>query len=588
MFNTSFVFLLALLISSSKIQAQNDFSELKSDIIQAETEVKRIEGIITLGSVYNRTQLDSITYFADSLSSLTYQNQEFAQAGKQFLEAIVTYHQGNLELAIEQLEISRRYFEQNGPKKIHLRVLNLLGIAYTRTNEVEQALEIQDLILSLSGDDPEYVQDKIAAYGNQANSYRRIGEFAKAIYSLEKTIALSKEDTVAPIALSYLNMGQMLLNLRLYDRALDAYRNININTLPSESVKGAVLSGIANAYLSLEKLDSAYFYYKMAFESTNASGNWQQTLIPQIEMAKIALARGDADLSNEHIRTADTQITKYPYAPPFFIDLYLVKIQYLMMVGKLNEAVSVANEFETYVNDNSIAHLSKDGFRIISELYEKLGNVETALRYQKIHNDLGIMPQRIGENARIAEQRSQLALLEKDEIIEQGLSEKAFYQGLTFQIVALAIVLLGISIFLYKHYKREKRDNVIKDNELKQLKQKLTQLAKESIRPESAEHISLKSKALIKLSDLSYISSDGPYLEFHLRSKSNPEIDRNSLKNVLEELPSKKFIQVHRSHIVNVDFIKSIYSNKVVLTNGEELSVSRSFKDKLDLLLSSG
>ena len=82
-----------------------------------------------------------------------------------------------------------------------------------------------------------------------------------------------------------------------------------------------------------------------------------------------------------------------------------------------------------------------------------------------------------------------------------------------------------------------------------------------------------------------YIQSDGPYVEFFLIEKDRPEVDRNTLKNLLSELPSNSFIQVHRSYIVNVNFIKSIYSNKLILKNDVELNISRSYKDKVESAL---
>lgn len=565
--------------------AQRDFSELKSDILNAETELKRLEGIITLGSIYSRTQIDSIYIFADSLASPTFDNQELARAGRQFLEAIAAYHQGRLNEAIEKFELSQSYFEATGRKSLQLRCLNFLGIAYTRTNEVEQAINIQNNIIDLAGDDPEYLEAKRAAYGNQANAYRRLGEYARAIYNLEKTLELSNGDTVGPIGMSYLGMGQMLTSLRLYERSLEAYRNINLNKFPSESVKGAVYSGMAVNYLNLENLDSAYYNFNKAYEITNNSGNWQQVLRPQLEMAKIAVSKENIELAQKHIEIAEALKNEYSFAPPAYVDLYLAKIRFSMLLEDFETAKILATDFEAFVNDNSIVHLSKNGFRIISDLYEKLGDTETALKFQKLHNDLELATVTVSNNSRIAEQRSQLALLEKDEIIQQESAQKAFYQGLTFQIVAVTLLFIVISAFLYKYYRKEKSENVIKDNQLKDLKQKLNELHQKSSKPQTIEHITLKSKALIKLEDLDYVSSDGPYLEFHLKTKDNPEIDRNSLKNILDELPSKKFIQVHRSHIVNLDSVRSIYSNKVVLNNGNELSVSRSFKDKLDLLL---
>lgn len=575
--------ILLLLVCSSLLHAQRDFNQLKSDILQAETEAKRLESIITLGAIYNRTQIDSIYYYADSLASPNYNNREFAMAGKQFLEALAIYHQGNLNEAIEKLEISRNTFDQLGSKSLKLRAMNFLGIAYTRTNEVQQALDVQNEMIELCGDDPEFASAKQSAYGNRANAYRRIGEYSKAVFSLEKAIELSTNDSIGPIGMSYLSLGQMLTSLRLHDRAIEAYRNVDIENFPSESVKGALYSGTAQAYLELEQLDSAYYYYSKSYKVTSSSSNWQQMLRPQLELAKIAVKLTNVEQAKEHLDIAESILGKYNFPPPAVIDLYLARIELYILEEKWDQAIITSSEFEKHVNDNGIVHLSKNGFRLTAELYERLGDTENALKYEKLNSDLDTSPRAISENSRIAAQRTQLALLEKDEIIEEESAQRAFYQGLAFQIVVISILSISISFFLYRYYRKEKSKNVVKDDELIELKRMLKEPSKKA--SNELEHITLKSKALIRLNELMYISSDGPYLEFYLSSKDKPEIDRNTLKRLTEELPSKKFIQVHRSHIVNIDFIKSIYSDKLILQNGSELKVSRSYKEQIDNIL---
>jgi len=93
--------------------------------------------------------------------------------------------------------------------------------------------------------------------------------------------------------------------------------------------------------------------------------------------------------------------------------------------------------------------------------------------------------------------------------------------------------------------------------------------------------ITLKSKSVINLNDIYYILSDGHYLEFHLKHKRHPEIDRNTIKNLLDALPTNQFVQIHRSYIINLQEIKTIYANKVILNNHVELPVSRTFKPHL-------
>jgi len=57
---------------------------------------------------------------------------------------------------------------------------------------------------------------------------RRAQDYASAIYHSEMLISLSDEGTMSrSLAFSYMNMGQMLLELRYYQRALDAFNTIN-------------------------------------------------------------------------------------------------------------------------------------------------------------------------------------------------------------------------------------------------------------------------------------------------------------------------------------------------------------------------
>lgn len=98
---------------------------------------------------------------------------------------------------------------------------------------------------------------------------------------------------------------------------------------------------------------------------------------------------------------------------------------------------------------------------------------------------------------------------------------------------------------------------------------------------ESNQYITLKSRAVLPLGKLQLIKSDGHYLEFYLADKERPEIDRNKMSAILDLLPTN-FVQIHRSYIVNIDFIKMKYANKVLLKDGREMPVSRSYKAALN------
>jgi len=90
--------------------------------------------------------------------------------------------------------------------------------------------------------------------------------------------------------------------------------------------------------------------------------------------------------------------------------------------------------------------------------------------------------------------------------------------------------------------------------------------------------IILNNKEKIYLENLKHIKSDGNYLEFYLDKRK--VIDRNRLKLIKEMLPTN-FIQIHRSYIVNKNFIKSTNSSLVIILPDIEIPISRKYKNNI-------
>lgn len=97
------------------------------------------------------------------------------------------------------------------------------------------------------------------------------------------------------------------------------------------------------------------------------------------------------------------------------------------------------------------------------------------------------------------------------------------------------------------------------------------------------------SRVLVK--DIIWIDAAGDYMCVHTVAKNNEEtgsthILRKTMKQLEEHLDPKLFIRNHRSTIVNKNYIQK-FCNQVngehflVLKNGKELKVSRSYKDKV-------
>jgi DNA-binding LytR/AlgR family response regulator len=110
--------------------------------------------------------------------------------------------------------------------------------------------------------------------------------------------------------------------------------------------------------------------------------------------------------------------------------------------------------------------------------------------------------------------------------------------------------------------------------ELKESKQK------ESIKT-TANHLFVKSEyklIRIELDDIKYIESQHEYIKIHLVN-ANPVMTQLSLKGIDEQLPSDRFMRVHRSFIVNLAKISVVERNRIVFDK-VYIPVSEQYKQK--------
>jgi two-component system LytT family response regulator len=90
---------------------------------------------------------------------------------------------------------------------------------------------------------------------------------------------------------------------------------------------------------------------------------------------------------------------------------------------------------------------------------------------------------------------------------------------------------------------------------------------------------------IVKTADLRWIEAADNYVRLHTGTGSGYLL-HESMRALEERLDPARFVRVHRSAIVNVDWIKEIqpwYAGAlvVILQGGERLTVSRSFRDRV-------
>ncbi len=89
--------------------------------------------------------------------------------------------------------------------------------------------------------------------------------------------------------------------------------------------------------------------------------------------------------------------------------------------------------------------------------------------------------------------------------------------------------------------------------------------------------------SFIEVNEIEYAEASNNYTKLILLNKQNHILSK-TLKDVQEVLENLQFLRVHRQYIINLNHVKHFYRGEnmyVVMTNGENIPVARSQKDKL-------
>ncbi|QZT36731.1 LytTR family DNA-binding domain-containing protein [Halosquirtibacter xylanolyticus] len=97
----------------------------------------------------------------------------------------------------------------------------------------------------------------------------------------------------------------------------------------------------------------------------------------------------------------------------------------------------------------------------------------------------------------------------------------------------------------------------------------------------SAKHLLVKSEHRlyrIAFEDILYIEGSREYLIIHTAQENISTL--MSFKNLLESLPEKQFIRVHKSFVVNRDKVKSLYGNQLEIDNAR-IPIGKMYKNEV-------
>jgi len=124
-----------------------------------------------------------------------------------------------------------------------------------------------------------------------------------------------------------------------------------------------------------------------------------------------------------------------------------------------------------------------------------------------------------------------------------------------------------------------------------EIEAKLRALLREREQPEYLERLLIRaggSIRFLKVEEIDWIEAEGNYLRLHAGAESH--LIRETMNSIEARIDPRRFVRIHRSTIVNVDRIKEMRpwfkgDYVIVLRGGNELSLSRSYKNRLRRLV---
>lgn len=286
-------------------------------------------------------------------------------------------------------------------------------------------------------------------------------------------------------------------------------------------------------------------------------------------LCEIAKQTGDLDRYREH--TLRFKPLAYATKRPFVaLNVHNYLLDYSMEAKAQDSAAYYARQLE--LNLKEVDTTKYLDFLDISYTtlarYYKDKNVNKELQYLSYSAEINRIiaaRQRIAFMA-IQKYKEQLADLEEENTSLSDLNR--FFKNNMFTLLLISVLLLTVVFLLYRKYYRTR-------TQVAQVSEEKEQIAERVMK----KSIELNNKQRVYLDQLKFIKADKNYVEFHTDEKRY--VDRNKLSKVVAELPPN-FVQVHRSYVINRNFIKTSDSRRVVLLPEIEIPISRIYKRRLN------
>jgi tetratricopeptide (TPR) repeat protein len=276
---------------------------------------------------------------------------------------------------------------------------------------------------------------------------------------------------------------------------------------------------------------------------------------------------------------------------------------YVSSISNITLVLSELNRAEealVFLKNENMLGDSLEGFKswqhaqAVATTYEKLGNYKKALACQQFAFSLKdtLINKTQTQMLKIMEARFKSKQREAELKLERSEKKVAQYWniGLSAGLFILVVFILLLA-YLLKQRKDQNRRLESSNKTLLKLNEKLSEelevTQNELIRPEvlASKTITLTSngKEVVQLGEIICIKAEGKAVQIFTPKKTY--WDWVTLGSYETILPEQLFLKVHRSYIVNVLHIRNRKANTITLSNGNQINIGKTQKERVQKML---
>lgn len=564
--------LLFLFIGFNQFAQGPNLDSLRTVVLNAASNRQKAEALAEYGNALPNFRAEEIMTLSDSVLQLGDSNDELYKGASDFLKGVSFFKAREFPLAKKYIKLSLDELE-NESQDLFFKAKNVLGLSYLFQQQTDSAIYVFQEILATAGHDN--IKARYSANGNIGMAYKRIGEYGKAIYHFGKTQEIDPNQAMGNLNTT-INMSQMFMEMEMFKEANELLRKADLSGVGVVPLRSSYYNNLASSFYELNAFDSAKLYWKKSIEVNKQSNRFDGLYYNQITLSEKLIESGEFEEAKAYLDSAELLLPGLR-RPDHKFRFTLTEGTYFLKNNQLDSAI---NRFEAHVDQTSAPQFSRfkaNVYELLAEAYEAKGDMAKSNEYLKLHNELGQQMRSKDRDRFLAEAKANYLMAVKEGDLSESEEQLELFSKQRIILMVAVLVLLIMLFFYLRNYRKTATGLAMQEAANQDLSKQ--------IEKQKTQIIELKSKAIIEAEQIVAVKSDGNYLEFYLKSKEKPEIDRNRLKNILEVLPDY-FVQIHRSYIINLKEVRVKYADKVEMKNGEVLPVSRTFKPNLKEALS--